>query len=124
MASAGAEIVLRGGRIFRGLADGSCSALAISKGRVHATGSNDELEPLIGLETRVIELNGRAVIPGINDAHEHLLSLGLAQMEINLRGDEVKSLDELLRRVRARVARTKLGDWIIGGRYDHFELDA
>lgn len=124
MASAGAEIVLRGGRIFRGLADGFCSAMAISKERVHATGSDDELEPLIGADTRVIELNGRAVIPGINDAHEHMLSLGLARMEVNLRGEEVKSLDELLRRVRERVAHTKPGDWIIGGRYDHFELDA
>lgn len=123
MAMAKADLVLRGGVVFRGLREGMCSAIAIAGEHVIATGSDDDLEPLIGEATRVIELRGRAVVPGFNDAHEHLLSLGLAQLEVNLRGDVVKSLDELLRRVKERVDRAKPGEWIIGGRYDHFELD-
>lgn len=123
MAGAKAGLVLRGGSVFRGLRDGFASAIAVDGECVLATGSDAEIEPLIGPATRVVELQGRAVVPGFNDAHEHLLSLGLAQLEVNLRGDEVKTLDELLRRVKERVDRARPGEWIIGGRYDHYELD-
>lgn len=123
MAAAKADLVLRGGMVFRGLGDGFCTALAIRGNRVVAADSDEAIEPLIGPQTRVVELRGRAAVPGFNDAHEHLLSLGLAQLEVNLRGDEVKSLDELLRRVKERADRAGPGEWIIGGRYDHFELD-
>lgn len=118
-----ADIVLRGGKVFAGLAEGFASAIAVSGGRVVATGSDTDLDGLIGAGTRVIELAGRAVVPGFNDAHEHLLHLGLAQLEVNLRAEEVRTLEELLRRVKERVARAKPGEWIVGGRYDHFELD-
>lgn len=123
MSTMKAELVLRGGVVFRGLREGFSSALAIANGRILAAGTDGDIEALIGPDTRRVELDGRAVVPGFNDAHEHLLSLGLAQLEVNLRGDEVKTLDELLRRVKARVDRARPGEWIIGGRYDHFELD-
>lgn len=118
-----ADIVLRGGRVFCGLAEGFASAIAVRRDRVAATGGDADIEALIGPDTRVIDLAGRAVVPGFNDAHEHLLSLGLAQLEVNLRATEVRTLDELLRRVKQRVERARPGDWIVGGRYDHFELD-
>ena len=123
MAGERADIVLRRGRIFRGLAEGFCESIAISGGTVQATGGDDAIEALVGPDTQVLDLGGRVVVPGFNDAHQHILMLGLAQLEVNLRGAEVKTLDELLRRVRERVAAARPGEWIIGGRYDHFELD-
>ena len=124
MARDHADIVLRGGTIFRGLAEGFAEAVAIAGDRIVATGRGTDIEGLIGPATRVVELQGRAVVPGFNDAHQHLLAVGLAQLEIDLRGSQVRTLAELLRRVAARAATLAPGEWIVGGRYDHFELDA
>ncbi|MGO4673714.1 amidohydrolase [Bosea sp. 2YAB26] len=111
------------GRIFCGLAEGFVEALAVRDGTVLAAGSAEEISSLRGAGTRVIDLAGRVAIPGLNDAHMHLLPLGVSMNEINLRPEEgVRSIDEVLRRVAA-VARTKKpGEWVLGRGYDHNEL--
>jgi predicted amidohydrolase YtcJ len=118
-----ADLVLRRGRVFRGLAEGFARAVAVADGRILAAGADDDVADMIGPSTRVLDLAGRAAVPGFNDAHQHILALGLALNEIDLRAGEVRTLAELLRRVRARAAATPAGAWIVGGRYDHFELD-
>lgn len=123
MALPKADRVLYGGRVFLGLTEGFCEAIALWSGRVLATGSRAEIETLIGPATKVIDLHGRAVVPGFNDAHQHLLSLGLSMAEIDLRPSQVRSLQALLERVRERAAKAAPGDWIVGGRYDHSQLD-
>ncbi|MGO4666713.1 amidohydrolase [Bosea sp. 2RAB26] len=111
------------GRIFCGLAEGFVEALAVKDGTVLAAGSTEEISSLRGAGTRVIDLAGRVAIPGLNDAHMHLLPLGVSMNEINLRPEEgVRSIDEVLRRV-ATVAKTKKpGEWVLGRGYDHNEL--
>lgn len=118
-----ADTVLLNGRIFCGLAEGFVEALAVRDGTVLAAGSAEEISNLRGAGTRVIDLAGRVAIPGLNDAHMHLLPLGVSMNEINLRPEEgVRSIDEVLRRV-ATVARTKKpGEWVLGRGYDHNEL--
>ena len=123
MALPKADTVLKNGRVFESLESGFREAVALWCGRVLATGDWREIEALVGPDTRVIDLRGRAVVPGFNDAHQHLMSLGLTMEEIDLRPRHVKSLESLLDRVRARVAGARPGDWIFGGRYDHFHLD-
>ena len=123
MAAGEADLVLRGGRVFRGLAEGFAEAVAIADGRVLATGTDADIAALTGPGTRILDLAGRAAVPGFNDAHQHVLALGLSLNEIDLRATEVRTLAELLRRVRARAAGAAPGAWILGGRYDHFELD-
>ncbi|WP_441489745.1 amidohydrolase [Bosea sp. 2RAB26] len=118
-----ADAVLLNGRIFCGLAEGFVEALAVKDGTVLAAGSTEEISSLRGAGTRVIDLAGRVAIPGLNDAHMHLLPLGVSMNEINLRPEEgVRSIDEVLRRV-ATVAKTKKpGEWVLGRGYDHNEL--
>jgi predicted amidohydrolase YtcJ len=123
VAAVKADLVLRRGRVFCGLADGFAESIAVRAERVVAVGGDRDLAGLVGPGTTVIDLRGRAVVPGFNDAHQHQLPLGLALQEIDLRGDRVRSLDELLRRVEERAAATPPGAWVIGGRYDHFQLD-
>ena len=60
-----ADIVLRNGPVFLGLKEGYASGVALWAGRVLATGSASELEPLIGPGTRVIDLAGRMATPGL-----------------------------------------------------------
>ncbi len=118
-----ADTLISGGRIFRGLQEGFCDALAIYRDRIVAAGDAHAVEAVAGPQTRHIDLAGRVAIPAFNDAHQHLLPLGLGLAHVNLRAEQVKTLDELLRRLQARAAVTPKGQWILGRGYDHAELD-
>lgn len=118
-----AELVLRGGTVWRGSGLGTAQAVALWGGRVLATGSDDEITPLIGPGTRVVELEGRLATPGLNDAHMHLIPYGTAMSEVDLRTKAAPTLEALLGAVRDRAARTPKGEWVIGRGYDHFKLD-
>jgi predicted amidohydrolase YtcJ len=118
-----ADTVLLNGRIFCGKAEGFAEGLAISGGKVLAVGSADEIATLQGPGTKVVDLAGRVAIPGLNDAHMHLLPLGLAMSEVNLRPEQgVNSIDEVLRRLGEAVKGKKPGEWVTGRGYDHNEL--
>jgi predicted amidohydrolase YtcJ len=118
-----ADLIVSGGPIFLGLSEGFAEALAVGGGKVLAAGSASEIEALRGPATRLLELGGRAALPAFNDAHMHLLPLGLGMTELNLRPETgVTSIGEFLRRVREEANRKKPGEWIAGRGYDHNEL--
>jgi predicted amidohydrolase YtcJ len=117
------SLILTGGRVFCDLHEGFVDAIAVASGRVIAAGSVAAIADLAGPATRTIDLAGRVAIPGLNDAHMHLLPLGLYMNEINLRPESgVGSIDEILRRVAHQVKLAKPGEWILGRGYDHNEL--
>jgi hypothetical protein len=116
------DIVLTGGRVFRGLAGGFAEAVALRDGRVLAVGSAEAMRAAAP-DARAIALGGRAVIPAFNEAHMHLLPYGLALAGVNLRAEEVRSLDEVLRRIGDAARTAPKGAWVLGRGYDHAELD-
>lgn len=117
------SLILTGGRIFCGLHDGFAEAIALDGDRVLATGSAAEIAEMAGPDTRIVELAGRTAVPGLNDAHMHLLPLGLNMKQINLRPESgANSIAEILRRVAERAKAAKPGEWIKGRGYDHNEL--
>jgi predicted amidohydrolase YtcJ len=116
------DVILTGGRVFRGLAGGITEAVALRGDRVLAVGSAADVAAAAP-DARVIALEGRALIPAFNEAHMHLLPYGLALGQVNLRAEEVRSLDEALRRIRAAAESAPKGSWILGRGYDHGELD-
>jgi len=118
-----AEIIFLHGNVYTGVAEGSSfhdvkrvEAIAIRGGRIQEIGSNKAILKLKGPDTQVIELSGRFVLPGFNDAHLHLASAGFEKLNVNLTG--VKSLDEFRERLRARVETAAPGEWITGGGWD------
>jgi predicted amidohydrolase YtcJ len=118
-----ADLILTNGRIFCGLHDGFAEALAVSGGRVVATGKASDIAGLAGGSTRTLDLGGRLAVPGLNDAHMHLLPYGLYMAEINLRPETgASSVGEILRRVAEKAKTAKPGEWILGRGYDHNEL--
>ena len=119
-----ADLVLSGGRVWRGSDLPDAEAVAFAGGRVLATGRAVEVEALAGPGAEVVALEGRLVTPGLNDAHMHLLPYGLAMAEVDLRPSVAPTLDALLRAVAARAADTAPGEWVTGRGYDHFRLDA
>jgi hypothetical protein len=91
-------------------------AMAISAGRVRFVGSERGALALRGPRTRVVNLEGQTVIPGMVDAHAHLLGLGMALRTVNLTG--TKSYDEVIARVVARAREVPAGTWILGRGWD------
>ncbi|WP_185983773.1 amidohydrolase [Aureimonas mangrovi] len=118
-----ADLILSGGPIFCGLAEGFAEALAVKDGRVLAVGTAEEIAALGGPTTAHVDLAGRAAMPGLNDAHMHLLPFGLGLSEINLRPETgARSIDEVLRRVAEAAKGKAPGEWVLGRGYDHNEL--
>jgi predicted amidohydrolase YtcJ len=89
----------------------TASAVAVAGGRI--VGVYDGKPDITGKD--VIDLRGLTLIPGFNDAHNHMIGFGLSLTEIDLR---TGSQDELYARVAAKVATTPEGEWIIGSGYD------
>jgi predicted amidohydrolase YtcJ len=87
-------------------------ALAIRDGKIAAVGTTAEIKKLAGPKTRVVDLEGRTVIPGLIDDHMHAIRAALSfSTEVNWIG--AKSLTEGLGRVREAAARSKPGAWLI-----------
>jgi predicted amidohydrolase YtcJ len=116
-AAAPADLVLRGGRVWAGKGLPAASAIAAKDGRVAAVGSDADVAPLIGAGTRVVDLGGRLVVPGFNDAHVHFLSGGFGLLSVDLRG--ARDEHEFARRIMEHARRLPKGTWIQEGNWDH-----
>ena len=92
------------------------SAVAIRDGRFVAVGSDEEMRALAGDRTKVEDLEGATVVPGLIDAHNHLQATGRMMGEVQL--FDTRSIPEIVQRVAARVATTAPGDWIVGRGWD------
>ena len=95
----------------------TASAVAVAGGRI--VGIYDGKPDVTAKE--VIDLRGRTLIPGFNDAHNHMIGFGLSLTEVDLRVD---SQQELYARVAAKAATTPAGEWIIGSGYDQTRTGA
>lgn len=92
-------------------------AVVILGNRIVAVGSTAAVSGMAGPETRVIDLAGKAVLPGFNDAHVHFWVVGEGLSGVKLR--DAKSAQELRRRI-AEFAKTQpKGEWILNGEWDH-----
>src|SRR6204780_3237952 len=91
-------------------------AAAIRDGKFLASGSDREIMRLRDKRTRLIDLNKRTVIPGLNDSHLHVIRGGL-NFNMELRWDGVPSLADGLRMLREQAQRTPPGQWVrvVGG---------
>ncbi|MEJ8567003.1 amidohydrolase [Elongatibacter sediminis] len=90
-------------------------ALAIEDGRIVFVGADADVQSYIGPDTRVINLQGRMAMPGIHDAHQHLMYGGMAgigcPVPLGPRGDAfVTALQEKLRECRASL---EDGEWLV-----------
>ena len=71
---------------------------------------------------RTIDLDGRFVVPGFNDAHNHMQIFGATLNEVPLHGNVVHSIEELVGAIAERAASTPPGEWVVGAGYDHNKL--
>jgi predicted amidohydrolase YtcJ len=112
-----ADLILVNGNVYTvDDAHPRASAFAVRNGRVIFVGSEREARFLAGPSTRVVDARGRTVIPGMVDAHAHLLGLGTSLRNVQLAGS--KTYDEVIARVVERAKTMKPGEWILGRGWD------
>ncbi|MFB7129623.1 amidohydrolase [Kitasatospora sp. NPDC056273] len=112
-----ADVVVRNARIHTGDARRpQAGALAIRNGLITAVGDDADIAPAVGPSTVVVDALGRRVVPGLNDAHLHVIRGGLNYV-LELRWDGVRSLRQGLAMLREQAARTPRGQWVrvVGG---------
>jgi len=113
-----ADLVLLNGKIWTvNEAQPRAEAVACRGNRIAAVGSNDDIRAWIGPATQAIDLGGKLVLPGFNDAHVHFLSGGESLAGVQLR--HTKSEAELRERIARFAATLPAGRWITGGDWDH-----
>ena len=111
-----ADTIIHSAKVATNAVPSFVEAVAITSGRIVATGTNDEILRLRGPETAIIDGKGRTVIPGLNDSHMHPIRGGL-NYNMELRWDGVPSLADALRMLKEQAARTPAPQWVrvVGG---------
>ncbi len=94
----------------------TAGAIAIRGDRIVWVGSSQDARRLFPAAVQVIDLHGATVLPGIIDAHGHLLSLGQSYLKLNLKG--VATQAEVVELVRKKAASVPPGEWILGWGWD------
>ena len=114
------DLILRNGRATTlDPAKPQAKHIAIKDGRILAT-SDDDIQP--GPQTKVIDLQGHRVIPGLNDSHLHLIRGGL-NYNLELRWDGIPSLSEAMRMLKLQAAATPPGQWVrVVGSWSEFQF--
>jgi predicted amidohydrolase YtcJ len=115
----GAPLTLyKNGHIYTNDSGAPWSSAMLVRGEVIlAVGDEDEVAALGEKGTRVVDLEGRFVMPGFNDAHVHIGSAGQDALAIRLQG--AATIEELQKRLKDAVSQTKEGEWITGAGWDH-----
>jgi predicted amidohydrolase YtcJ len=112
-----AEIVFRNGSVFTNdVGHPRAQAVAVRGSRIAAVGADNEVQPLIGPNTRVIDLRGGAVVPALTDAHCHLVGFGLQLRRVDLRG--CTSTVDCAARVAKAATTAGTGEWVLGRGWD------
>ena len=98
----------------------TASAVAIKDGRFTHVGREEEIMALAGPQTRLIDLKGRRVLPGLIDNHLHIIRGGL-NFNMELRWDGVRSLSDAMSMLKRQVAITPPPQWVrvVGGFTEH-----
>ena len=115
--SAAPDLIVTNARIYTADdARPTAQAFAVRAGRITFVGTDADALKLKDASTKVVDAGGRAIIPGMTDAHAHLTGLGQALRIVDLTG--TKSYDELIERVVARAKTLPAGAWVTGRGWD------
>jgi predicted amidohydrolase YtcJ len=115
--SATAELIVHNARIYTvDRMHPVARAMAVRGGRIVFVGAERGAMALRAGGTRVVDLQGKTVIPGMVDAHAHLAGLGTSLRIVSLVG--TRSVDDVIARVAARAKEVPRGSWILGRGWD------
>ena len=108
-----ADMIIHNGMIYTmNDLNPTAEAVAVSSGKIIALGKYTDLDPLITPRTKIINLRGATMTPGIIEGHGHFYGLGLAKMQLDL--SKTESYQDLVDMVSDAVENSKPGEWILG----------
>ena len=105
------DLLLTGGAVHT-VSNGTAEAVAVRGGRIAAVGSASDLASMAGPAARVVDLEGRTVLPGFQDAHLHPPHGGLLAIECNLH--DAQTAEECLDTIARYAAEHPEREWIAG----------
>jgi len=100
----------------------SAGLVAIKGDKILLVAGNESLESFKGARTKVIDCQGKILVPGFNDAHCHVFSLLRRLLSIDLSPSSVKSISDIKAVISRKVQNTPPGQWIAGTDYNEFYL--
>ncbi len=111
------DLLLYNGKIFSADGKGTIhQAIAIKGERIFAVGNTGQLREKFDAK-KEIDLKGKLVTPGFNDAHIHFVGVGLALLRVDLNGS--KTVNEARARIAAKIKELPKGAWVLGRGWDH-----
>jgi predicted amidohydrolase YtcJ len=117
------DIIFVNGRVITGeLERSEATAVAIRLGRIAAVGSDEDALAWAHGGARVVDLHGRAIAPGLNDAHCHPMSVGFMAREVDAHSPPNRTVADIVARVAERAQQTPAGDWLLARGYDQARL--
>ncbi|CAN5670689.1 amidohydrolase [soil metagenome] len=118
------SIIFVNGKVLTGDVEKSpATGVAIHNGKVAEVGTDRDVLAWKATGTQVIDLAGRTVAPGLNDAHCHPMMVGFSLMQVNAATPPNKTIADLATRIKERVRETPAGDWVTGRGYDQARLE-
>ena len=113
-----ADLVMFNGKVFTVEKNMPwAEAVAVRDGKFIAVGADAEIKKLAGRDTEIIDLQGKLVLPGFNDAHLHFASGGLYLLGIDLR--PARDEKEFVSILKEYIGKIPKGEWVTGGNWDH-----
>ncbi len=112
------DLIITGGPIYT-LDESFPAARSVctKEGRIHALPDNGNIDDFVGPNTKVIDLKGNVLIPGLHESHGHLLALGHSVKQISLIG--CSCYEEMIDTIKESVPKYTNGQWIVGTGWQH-----
>ncbi|MHA2088142.1 MAG: amidohydrolase [Promethearchaeota archaeon] len=121
-----ADLILKNSKIISlDTQESIYQAVAVKFGRIIAVGSNEDIEKYVGSETKVVDLLGKTVIPGLIDSHGHFISEGSSkEIYVDLSEEAgIHSISDIIKVLREKANQTPIGEWIFGYQEDDSKLE-
>lgn len=118
------DLVLRNGNVITmDATDSRASAVAVKWGKIFRVGHDDHIQQLADAHTKVLDLEGKTVLPGFIDTHNHLSIYGYLVSSADCRAASgIESIEDLVDRLREEAAGTPAGQWVKGWGYAYYHL--
>jgi predicted amidohydrolase YtcJ len=121
-----ADLVLTSAKVITVDRDFSIKeAVAVKDGKILAVGTNDDVKTYIASDTKVLDLKGKPLLPGINESHMHAPFFGASRppLSLDLTYPTVQSIPDMVAALKQKVAEVEPGEWIRGFGWDQSTLE-
>jgi predicted amidohydrolase YtcJ len=117
------KVFLNGRVVTADLNNSSAEAVAVLGDKVYQIGKSEEIEKCAGPKTEKFDLAGKALLPGFIDPHCHMIVYGLYLDQIDCSYPSVKTIENILKKVKEKAEQAPKWEWIQGWGYDEFALE-